>query len=85
MKFNCDLYKEWQERSEEAAYQEFLRQLQWHTIRAWRPRKVGPKDCRWLERIERRVKPTPDTLAFPRYCLLFDKWTYEYRALAQSA
>ena len=28
---------------------------QWHRWFAWRPVRVGPRDCRWLEMVERRV------------------------------
>lgn len=26
----------------------------WHVIFAWRPRRVGDWDCRWLELVERK-------------------------------
>lgn len=26
----------------------------WHTVFAWLPVRVGPNDCRWLERVARR-------------------------------
>lgn len=29
--------------------------LQWHRWFAWRPVRVGPRDCRWLEYVERKL------------------------------
>lgn len=31
-----------------------LRLQEWHWWFAWRPRRVAPGDCRWLEWIERK-------------------------------
>lgn len=32
----------------------------WHPWFAWRPIRVGPRDCRWLETIERKWVIDPD-------------------------
>lgn len=46
MRFNCG--PTWQERTA-------LREC-WHRWFAWYPVRVGTRDCRWLETIERRGK-----------------------------
>jgi hypothetical protein len=58
MKFNCGLTWDekfdllWEEKKE------LERQVEegggWHSWFAWYPVKVGSRDCRWLERVERR-------------------------------
>jgi hypothetical protein len=32
-----------------------LRLTDWHRWFAWYPVRVGPRDCRWLEAVERRI------------------------------
>ena len=44
----------------------------WHPWFAWRPVRVGSRDCRWLEVIERRYVPPK----MPGYF----GGTWEYRA-----
>jgi hypothetical protein len=47
MKFNC--------KTKEAKNQEKERHIQqWHDWFAWRPVRIGPEDCRWLEVVWRR-------------------------------
>jgi hypothetical protein len=29
-------------------------QAEWHPFFCWWPRRIGPRDCRWLETIERK-------------------------------
>lgn len=57
MKFNCGLTAE--ERLEKDV-DEFLKDLeldeQWHDYFALIPTRVGHKDCRWLETIQRKKK-----------------------------
>ena len=62
MKFNCG--PTWEEKK--AAKEK------WHKWFAWYPIRIGSKDCRWLETIERKGS----------YELLSDiecGWVYEYR------
>jgi hypothetical protein len=50
---------------------------QWHLVFAWLPKRVGPRDCRWLELVERKGtwhRPPPIGLAVSGW------WTWEYRA-----
>jgi hypothetical protein len=63
MKFNCG------PTSEEigAALQ------QWHRWFAWRPVRIGSRDCRWLEWVERKGT------YFEYY--MECGWSFEYRAL----
>lgn len=58
MKLNCG----------HSAKARFRRKHMWHLWFAWHPVRVGPKDCRWLERVERKG----------RYCGLGD-WFWRYR------
>jgi len=44
MRFDCGPTYEERERAQE----------RWHSWFAWHPVRVGPRECRWLERIERR-------------------------------
>jgi len=53
MRFNCGLSDE--------------EKVVWHRWFAWKPVKVGPHDCRWLEYVERRVSWRPATGA----CIYF--------------
>lgn len=45
MKFDCG----------ESATERFERLSQWHPWFAWFPVKVGSRDCRWLETVQRRL------------------------------
>ena len=45
-------------------------QLQWHDHFAWTPVRVGPRESRWLETVERRGKGTG----------ISGRMIYEYRA-----
>lgn len=45
MRFDCG--ETWQERE--------ARINEWHRWFAWRPVRVGPHDCRWLEVVERKI------------------------------
>lgn len=44
----------------------------WHDWFAWRPVKVAPHDCRWLETVERRTWPVCSWAG--------ELWIAEYRA-----
>lgn len=60
MKLNCGLSPEekFTARVEQARRdnQEYMRYArQWQPYFAWWPTRVGPKDCRWLETIERQA------------------------------
>lgn len=68
MKFNCDYLIDRKKEKD-------LRERQWHNYFALIPRRVGPKDCRWLETIEARKVPW-DTIG----CIVI--WDWEYRAKA---
>lgn len=46
---------------------------QWHRWFAWKPVRVGPRDCRWLETVERRR----ELLSGGFYSL----FRFEYRAV----
>lgn len=61
MKFNCG--PTWQEKREAKG--------KWHSWFAWRPVRVGPKDCRWLETIERKGEC--------RFSYSGFRWDWEYR------
>lgn len=45
----------------------------WHSWFAWRPVRVGPRDCRWLETVLRKGQ----------YCEGFggSSWTWFYRGV----
>ena len=63
MKFNCGLtYKEKVEAKE-----------QWHKSFVWWPIRIGSRDCRWLETVERRG-------TLHEGCV-DDYWTWEYRSV----
>lgn len=49
----------------------YLARRRWHRWFAWHPVRVGPRECRWLEAVERKGE----------YQLSYDggSWTYEYR------
>ena len=60
MKFNCGLSPEEKfearvnkARSDNESYIAYA--MEWHKYFAWWPTRVGSKDCRWLETIERRA------------------------------
>lgn len=62
MKFDCGLTDE--------EYRAEIRK--WHRWFAWHPVRVGHRDCRWMETVERRA--------------YFDNWLelcWEYRAVQQ--
>jgi hypothetical protein len=60
MKFNCEPTVE--------------PKMTWHTWFAWFPVRVGPGDCRWLEKVERRGNIDYDSMGL-------SYWRYEYRTL----
>ena len=65
MKFNCG--PSWEERkAAKIAYKE-----EWHPWFAWFPVRVGDRDCRWLETVERKGR------FFCGYEGTY--WIYEYR------
>jgi hypothetical protein len=63
MKFDCGL--SWED--------EVHRRQRWHPWFAWRPARVGPHDCRWLEWVERKGAPRYEP-GGPT------SWRWEYRA-----
>lgn len=72
MKINCGPTKEEKDAKLDADWVEEQRRLKhWHLWFAWRPIRLGSRDCRWLEWIERKG-------SFTRSwgdC----SWTFEYR------
>jgi len=63
MKFDCG--PSWNEKR--------LAREQWHRWFAWFPVKVGERDCRWFEFVERKGA---------YYFTLYESgWDWEYRAL----
>lgn len=81
MKFNCGLSKAdkyWERFKSTKAWLQSLQE--WHYWFAWRPVRVGKKDCRWLETVERRdtrsmyPNRAADYLAGSRFSA--PKWTY---------
>jgi len=59
MKWNCGpTYREW-----------YAAINKWHRWFAWHPVRVGSRDCRWLEAVERRGYSC------------YDGISWEYRAL----
>lgn len=63
MKFNCG--PTWEEKK--AALE------QWHPWFAWKPVRVGKRDCRWLETVNRK-----GTYKHSLYC---NPWSWEYKVL----
>ena len=58
MKFNCGLTREEKDKLREAEDSRIWNEIynyitQWHDWFAWYPVRVGSKDCRWLETVER--------------------------------
>lgn len=51
-----------------------LAKAEWHHWFAWHPVRVGARDCRWLEFVERK-----GTFYFGRRS--GGRWVYTYRAL----
>lgn len=76
MKFNCGLT--W---AEKIAINNELRQ-QWHKWFALIPRRVGNKECRWLEYIERKGE-TYFAMTGGMGGVKVKKWQYEYRVLTK--
>lgn len=74
MKLNCGPTE--QERKQEARD----RYCHWHRWFAWFPVRVGSRDCRWLEFVDRRARFVGDVFMFenaPCQC--------EYRPLRKEA
>lgn len=67
MKFNCGLT------AKEQQDLDICRYSNWHNYFAWVPIRVGHKDCRWLEWIERKGRAFEAPLNGVR-------WNWEYRA-----
>jgi len=63
MKFNCG--ESWE--------YEKLRLENWHEWFAWRPVRVGNRDCRWLEKVQRKGKYT--------YYGIDSCWLWEYKEI----
>lgn len=62
MRFNCGRSAVERQKAKE----------QWHLWFAWRPVRIAPGDCRWLERVQREGTFWITTCA--------SGWDYEYRA-----
>lgn len=67
MKLNCG--PSWAEKR--------ARKEQWHTWFAWHPVRVGPRDCRWLEPVERKGEE--------HWCSAGFYWNWEYRPMEAEA
>lgn len=80
MKLNCGLSKqERRARQRERCEIEAARLRNWHKWFAWFPVRVGHKDCRWLETVERRMEADVyGGLIRSYYVYMYDD---EYRAL----
>ena len=87
MKFNCGLS------ADEKRQQEIERSENWHRWFAWKPIRVGSRDCRWLEWIERKgtsdhleddrriERETKGEMKGWRVELWGFQWKWEYRPL----
>ena len=65
MKFNCG----------ETITERHERLEKWHRWFAWRPVRLGSRDCRWLEYIERKGNYV--------HCWQDAWWIWEYRAIVK--
>lgn len=74
MKFNCG--PTWEEKWDKE--KTLLRD--WHLFFAIIPRRVGERDCRWLEWIERKGETYQDYALPPAPPFKVTKWRWEYRA-----
>lgn len=71
MRLSCGLTRQ-------EAEEEFTNYVtKWHKVFAIWPRRVGKKDCRWLEYIERKGSLEK---SYGFYSIDY-KWVYEYRAI----
>ena len=56
MKFDCGMSPAERRELKKAREQErYERLTNWHDWYAWFPARVGSRDCRWLEVVERRL------------------------------
>lgn len=75
MKINCGPdKKEWERRRRLKRIEE----SKWHRVFAWRPVRLGPDDCRWLEFVERRDTNVKDRGS---YHVVFGRPEYIYRSV----
>lgn len=86
MKFNCgDTYKEKQARKTAARVAAFEARKHWHTVFAWWPVRVGPKDCRWLENVERRIVVAASLADYStEWIMRWWAWSWEYKSLVDT-
>ena len=54
----------------------------WHEWFAIVPRRVGPRECRWLEYVERKGKPYFGYVCGFPPGVKVKKWRYEFRRLS---
>lgn len=71
MKLNCGPSRT------ERVFAKFARLKAWHPWFAWHPVRVGNRDCRWLETVERKGQ------FFGGYGGDFWEWEYRPRAEAE--
>ena len=74
MKINCGLSNEEKDRLEESQAKEWYDRISvWHNWFAWYPVRVGSKDCRWLETVQR----IGIIIRIYDYNCSFDGWKYK--------
>ena len=85
MKFNCGMSPEAKAAKKQLEFKKRIEsRIEWNRWFAWRPVRVGEEDCRWLEYVERRLKPVYDYSFSRRKLDHHDTWWYkewEYRAI----
>jgi hypothetical protein len=57
--------------------EKFEAKKQWHRVFLWWPVRVGARECRWLEWIERKGEFVVEPYDFPR-------WDWTYRTLTDA-
>lgn len=72
MKFDCGLTT----KEKKEAYEKKI--TDWHRVFLWFPKRVGHRDCRWLEYVERKrvTKTKKEYYLFGEYSKDYHKWLY---------
>lgn len=80
MKFNCGPTKA-EKRMLKAAKKAaaFKAKQKWHKKFLWWPKRIGPRDCRWLETIEQRFVNITHQNRYGDY--YEEEWVMKYRVL----
>lgn len=78
MKFDCGLTAaEKAAKLRREAHERANKLMQWHDYFAWWPIRMGSRDCRWLETVERRAVYWNFSLVTTEYP---EFWHWEYRS-----